>query len=184
MKLILVEHGEPDYTDVEAAHYQGHGLDLAKLSKRGLREAEQASQNPLLKDVELIVSSPYTRALETAAILARNLNKPLEVETRIHEWMPDITFQYTSAEHFGDILAEMRKCKGERTPECRYQWESLSQVGDRVFSALKKYLSYQKIAVVAHGVVIQRFFKTDEVPHCSVWEYDFTEESTPLGYYE
>lgn len=184
MKLYLIEHGEPDYSDVENAGYMGHGLDLAKLTERGRREAEKAAEDPRLQSVELILASPYTRALQTAASLVRKLNKPLLVETLLHEWMPDLTFQYSNAAHMPEILEEMRLNGGEWNEACQYHWESISHVGERVFSSLKKYLSYSTVAVVAHGVVIQRFVRTREVPHGSVWEVDFQKDSLPLEYYE
>lgn len=184
MKLYLVEHGEPDYSEAEKAGYMGHGLDLAKLTQRGRQEAERAAEDPRLKNAELIIASPYTRALQTAAILSQRLNKPLQVETFLHEWMPDVTFQYRSGSHIPEIVEEMRQRGGEWDESCRYHWESISQVGERVFSSLKKYLAYSAVIVAAHGVVIQRFVKTREVPHGSVWEVDFGEDSVSLGYYE
>lgn len=40
------------------------------------------------------VSSPYTRALQTAAIISQKTNIDITVEMDLHEWMPDLTFQY------------------------------------------------------------------------------------------
>lgn len=37
----------------------------------------------------MILSSPYTRALQTAAILSRELNIDLQVEFDLREWQPD-----------------------------------------------------------------------------------------------
>ena len=34
MDLLLVRHGEPDYSDVDKRGYAGHGRDLAKLTER------------------------------------------------------------------------------------------------------------------------------------------------------
>lgn len=184
MKLYLVEHGEPDYSEVEKAGYMGHGLDLAKLTERGRKEAEKAAEDLRLKNAEIIIASPYTRALQTAAILSQKLDKPLIVETLLHEWMPDVTFQYRNADHMPEILEEMRRQGGEWNESCQYHWESISHLGERVFSSLKKYLSYSTAIVAAHGLVIQRFVKTQDVSHGSIWEVDFQEDSVPLGYYE
>lgn len=184
MQLYLVEHGEPDYTEAERAGYMGHGLDLAKLTERGRKQAEMAAEDSRLKSAEIIIASPYTRALQTAAILSQRLNKPLTVETFLHEWMPDVTFQYRNALHMPEILEEMRQRGGEWDESCQYHWESISHVGERVFTSLRKYLSYSSVIVAAHGLVIQRFVKAKEVSHGSVWEVDFQEDSVPLGYYE
>ena len=35
MDLLLVRHGEPDYSDVDKRGYAGHGRDLAKLTEKG-----------------------------------------------------------------------------------------------------------------------------------------------------
>ena len=43
MDLLLVRHGEPDYSDVDKRGYAGHGRDLAKLTEKGVQQAEQAA---------------------------------------------------------------------------------------------------------------------------------------------
>ena len=39
MDLLLVRHGEPDYSDVDKRGYAGHGRDLAKLTEKGVQQA-------------------------------------------------------------------------------------------------------------------------------------------------
>ena len=36
MDLLLVRHGEPDYSDIDERGYIGHGRDLAKLTEKGV----------------------------------------------------------------------------------------------------------------------------------------------------
>ena len=79
MKLILVRHGEPTYEQVGKRGYIGQGRDLAILTEKGIRQAEEAAKDPRLIGAELIVSSPYTRALHTAAIISKNTNLDIKV---------------------------------------------------------------------------------------------------------
>ena len=60
MDLLLVRHGEPDYSDVDKRGYAGHGRDLAKLTEKGVQQAEQAAGDKRLPGADLILSSPYT----------------------------------------------------------------------------------------------------------------------------
>ena len=184
MDILLVRHGEPDYSDIDEMGYIGHGRDLAKLTDRGVREAERAAGDMRLGDADLILSSPYTRALQTASIISRITQIPLTVETGLHEWMPDLTFTYAGPEDIAAILKEMEEYRGEWSAQCRFHWESLSKVGERAFLAVKKYLHCRKIIVVAHETVIQRFVKRASVPCGSVTEMDFQENSRWFGYYE
>ncbi len=46
----------------------------------------------------IIVSSPYTRALQIAAIISKNRQLNIKIELDLHEWMPDLSFQYSSKE--------------------------------------------------------------------------------------
>lgn len=133
MDLLLVRHGEPDYSDIDERGYIGHGRDLAKLTEKGVRQAERAAEDTRLQGAELILSSPYTRALQTASIISRITQIPLTVETDLHEWMPDLSFMYEGPEEIPAVLREMEMYRGEWCRECRYRWESLSKVGERAF---------------------------------------------------
>ena len=72
MEIVFIRHGEPDKTEVDKRGFIGQGRDLAPLTELGVEQAEKVSSDPLLKGAQVIVSSPYTRALQTAAIISKN----------------------------------------------------------------------------------------------------------------
>ena len=73
MKIVFIRHGEPDFSEVDSRGFIGQGRDFAPLTKNGINQAEKVSKNPLLNNAQIIISSPYTRALQTAAIISKNL---------------------------------------------------------------------------------------------------------------
>lgn len=166
MQLLFIRHGEPDYTDVTDRHFIGHGRDLAKLSPLGVSQAEAVARDPQLTGASVILASPYTRALQTAAILSRHTGIPIEVETDLMEWMPDLTFQFHGPAQLDAIQAEMQAHRGEWDPTCRYRWESLSALYRRAQGALGRHLHRKKVIVVAHEMLIRQFVPLDHVPHC------------------
>ncbi|MBE5961789.1 MAG: histidine phosphatase family protein [Lachnospiraceae bacterium] len=90
LKIVFMRHSEPDYSFVEERKFIRHGLDLAQLSENGIQIAERASWDSRLDDAEIIVSSSYTRALQTAAIISKNRNLDIKIEVDLHEWIPDL----------------------------------------------------------------------------------------------
>lgn len=181
MKLILIRHAEPDYSDVLDRNFIGQGLDFGHLSETGIRQAEAVSTNPRLSGAQVIFSSPYTRTLQTSAILSKNTCLPIKVLTDLCEWIPDLTFRAGVAER-GEALQEMKKYHGIHTEECKYQWESLSTLGKRVFDCLLPYNDlFDKVIVVAHSLVIRQF-RNEPIPHCGIVESEFNEDSKWIGY--
>lgn len=60
--FYLVRHGEANYDDMLENGFWGFGRDFAPLSEKGQEQAEITAKDARLKNAELIVSSPYTRA--------------------------------------------------------------------------------------------------------------------------
>ena len=52
------------------------------------------------------------------------------------------------------------------------------------YDSSKKYLGYQKVIVVAHGVLMRQFVYMKNVPNCEVITMEFDEESQYSGYVE
>ncbi len=85
--MILIRHGQSEFN---AAHDRlgiDPGIADPRLTPLGRRQAQEAAktlarQSP---EIRLILASPYTRALETAAILAETLAVPIEIEPLIRE---------------------------------------------------------------------------------------------------
>lgn len=174
-KIIFMRHSEPDYSLVEARGYIGHGIDLAPLTENGIQIAEYASLDGRLNDAEIIVSSPYTRALQTAAIISKNRRINIKVELDLHEWMPDLSFHYSSNEEARKANRLCIEHKGVCPDDSEIKYENLESVFNRAKNALLRYSSYKKIIVVTHGIVMRRFvFKTD-IPFCGISEIDFDE---------
>lgn len=161
MKLYLVRHGEPSYTNCTQRGLKGQGRDLAALNEDGIQQILNITL-PLLEihSAQIILSSPYTRSLQTAAIIASQTGLITKVVHDLHEWIPDKTFNYGTYKELKAIYHDFYKHRGvlPDEPDLRAStlWEDLSTFRTRVNNALAPYSgTYNSAIVVAHGMVIQ-----------------------------
>lgn len=184
MKIVFIRHGEPDKAQPDARGFIGQGRDLAPLTDLGIAQAKQAAASPLLDGCQLIVSSPYTRALQTAAVISRKTGLDIRVEIDLHEFIPDKTFRLRGEEENKLLHRDFMHCRGEYPPGERRRWETIPEIISRTKPVLDKYadLGYEKIAVVAHGGVIRRYTGVGLIAHGDVCEVDYTKDFTCYGW--
>lgn len=169
-EFFLIRHAEPDYTIIDQRHYKGFGNDLAPITQKGVLETENTSKNILLKNADIIITSPYTRTLQTASILAKELNLELKVEIDLMEWIPDKTFMYDDY----SMVVEWRKHYDENNGKCVYKddnFEEKNEIISRVNSVLEKYTNYSKVLVVTHGMVITALTDVQKPEHTQIVKY-------------
>lgn len=171
MQILFVRHGEPDYAPVTSRKYKGHGRDLAPLSERGIEQAYTTALDDRFEGVELILSSPYTRALQTAAVISRIRNLPLRVEVDLHEWIVDLKFDFDNYQFVREATKEADAWDGIPDEACLYQWESYRTLADRAFRVLDQYRDHEKLIVVTHGILIKQFVPVKEIAFGGVIEY-------------
>jgi broad specificity phosphatase PhoE len=93
--MILIRHGESEFNAVFNRTRIDPGIADPKLTAHGKGQVRRAAAQ-IRRDghpIRRLITSPYTRALETAAILAEELALPVEVEPIVHEhacWTCDI----------------------------------------------------------------------------------------------
>ena len=69
--FYLIRHGKPDYTYGDTHGFIGQGHDFAPLEKDRIKDVIETSKDTRLKNAQIIVASPYTRALQTASIISK-----------------------------------------------------------------------------------------------------------------
>lgn len=153
--FYFVRHGKTDYSEHNQKIYQGYGVNLASLAEKGKKQIKQTAKDERLQDADLIISSPYTRALQSAAILSRKLNVKLEVETDLHEWLANKNYMYEEDSKAELACAEYFSLNGDYPPGQDRNWESRQLMAERVCKVLEKYSQYDKVIVVGHSMMIQ-----------------------------
>ena len=153
--FYLIRHGEPVYDQMHEKGFFGFGRDFAPLSEKGKEQAERTAKDIRLKDAVLIVSSPYTRALQTAQIISRETGIRVEVDIDLHEWLPDLDNQYKTAEESFELAREFREFKGKYPEGEHLRWESLSHMKQRMRRVADKYSDYEKVIIVGHGMALR-----------------------------
>ena len=83
--MILVRHGQSEFNVHYGRTRQDPGIRDARLTEHGRRQARFAAGLLAGEALEAIVASPYTRALETAHIIADSLGLPVHVERLVAE---------------------------------------------------------------------------------------------------
>jgi len=166
MKIIFVRHGEPDYRELEECSYTGFGLDLAPLSEKGRRQAQELCQNPLLGSAYILVSSAVTRALETASYVVRATGLPLRVEPLLHEWQ----VYESGTDNFEKARAIFLENKGELLPNSPIQYETAVKMKSRFLECMAKYRDYQTVIVVTHNMLMRQFVPNEKIDFCQVIE--------------
>ena len=83
--MILLRHGQSEFNLHFTATRRDPGIVDPRLTPLGHTQAEQAAEALAGEPIERIIASPYTRALQTAAPLARRLGLPVLVTTAVRE---------------------------------------------------------------------------------------------------
>nr|WP_305120954.1 histidine phosphatase family protein [Saccharibacillus sp. JS10] len=173
--FYLIRHGEPDWEPYKPLRLKGNGRDLVPLTARGQDQIVQTSTHPKLKQAELIISSPYTRAMQTAAILSRRLDLDIQVEYDLREWQPDLSFEYDSEERLLELRDDFDRYKGIRPVGEKKLWESREMLVRRLKQTLDRYRMYSHVIVAGHGTLFGSLVGRSDIVHGEMIEYELVE---------
>jgi probable phosphoglycerate mutase len=151
-KLILVRHGESLGNRERLFAVNPGAVPLTEL---GYEQARQVAQTiATLCQPDLVVSSPFVRARETARVVAERLSLPLEIEPSLYERDVGV--------YQGQSYDALRTATGY-DPRSPWQWkpeggESYLDVQARVgpiLDRLAKAHVSRDVVIVSHGGVMQ-----------------------------
>ena len=168
--FYLVRHGDTDYSRRNTGIYQGFGTNLAPLTALGEAQIRAAAADPRLQGAALILSSPYTRAVQSAAILAAALNAEVAVETELHEWLADREGRWLSDEEAERAYRAFEENDGVRPAGQR--WEDAADMRRRAEPVLAKYADRGKVIVVCHGMLIGALTGGEHPAHGEIVPYE------------
>ncbi len=83
--MILLRHGQSEFNLHFTATRRDPGIPDPRLTPLGEEQADQAATALAGSPIRRIVSSPYTRALQTASIVARRIGVPILVNPIVRE---------------------------------------------------------------------------------------------------
>ena len=171
--FYLVRHGEADYSQLMENGFFGFGRDFAPLSKTGIEQVEKTAKDQRLKSAQIIVTSPYTRALQTAAIISRGTGLKISVEADLHEWIPDKTNQYKTSEEAFALAKEFYENKGLYPKGQQMRWETQDQVRKRMQGVAAKYAGYEKVIFVGHSMAFETLTGINEMQPAEILEWEY-----------
>lgn len=172
--IYLVRHGEADYSEMMEKGFYGFGRSFAPLSQKGVMQAEAMALDERLKSAQLIVASPYTRALQTAAIISRETGLKICVDVDLHEWEPDKTNQYTTSEEAFELTHEFNLYKGIYPEGQHMKWETLDEMRNRMRRVADKYALYNKVIFVGHGMAFRTLSYIEHMEPAEIIECSYT----------
>jgi broad specificity phosphatase PhoE len=189
-RIICTRHGESTFN---AAHRRGGGdpglLD-ARLTPRGQAQAREARERLKGIPFELVVVSPLTRAIETAAILfGEHPNQPRVLVEVLHRECQESSCDVGRAA--SEIAAEFPHLDVGHLPEVWWHAEPGCEVGgypveprhlfDARVAGFREWLRARPestIAVVGHGTFFYHLTGTF-LENCASVELDLTAEPVP-----
>ena len=83
--MILIRHGQSEFNVVYSVTRQDPGIQDPKLTELGRQQAASVAEALAGRNLTEVLSSPYTRTLQTAEIVARTLGLPIRVEPLVRE---------------------------------------------------------------------------------------------------
>lgn len=159
--IYFIRHGKPDYSFIQE-DMNCQWSNLAPLSEKGKLQALEL-RNQIDLNGKIILSSPYTRAFQTASILANG--KDIIVEPLLHEWLPSKDFSNTVSE-FETINLAFLKDKNT------FNYETREEMIKRMDTVLSKYDKKQDLIVVCHSRLIETYLNIRHINFCEIIKYN------------
>ena len=145
MRLYIARHGQTTWN----AQNKVCGSTDVELTEKGIEQANALAQVVATRDIELILTSPLKRAVETGRIVAEHCRIPMKIEERLIE------------QNYGIYEGVDRKnvdfLKNKRNFAYRYPGgESMMQVACRIYGLLddiKEEDEGKNVLIISHGGV-------------------------------
>ena len=145
MAIYLIRHGQTDFNASRVVQYPH-----TPLSARGREQARRVGERLKTAPIDLVLSSDYTRAQQTAEDVAAGTGAPLELTASLRERnfgdLRGTAYVDLPENAFGD---DYHPVNGESWPQFHARvdqaWAEVLQVASRVERAL---------VVVTHGLVL------------------------------
>ena len=170
--FYFIRHGEMDKSMTGQKFYKEFGYNMLTLSEKGISQIHEAAKDKRLLDAELIISSPFGRTMHSAAILSKELNIDMRVETDLHEWIADtVTYEFVPDEVAQKSYEMLTKNQGHHPAGKTCVWESSEQMKERVMKVLDKYTEHNKVIVVCHGTLMQYVLETTHPKNGEIKEF-------------
>ena len=154
--FYFVRHGQMDTSMAGDKFYKGFSFNMMTLSEKGINQIKETSKDARLANAQLIIASPFGRTMHSAAILSKELNIDMRVETDLHEWLADaVTYEYLPNEIAEKSYKDLTENEGRHPIGENCLWESSEQMKERVMKVLDKYKDFDSVIVVCHGTLMQ-----------------------------
>jgi broad specificity phosphatase PhoE len=152
MTITFIRHAEPNYSFINKDD-NCQWANLAPLSECGVEQAIALASYDELKN-RVIISSPYTRALQTASILntSQQNGNNIIVEPLLHEWLPSKSFSLKARE----VVTANKKFKKNEDGD----YETIEEMVGRMNQVLDKYEKYGDIIIVSHSRFITTYLNS------------------------
>ena len=170
--FYFVRHGEPDCSEVNTKIYKDFGTNMCPLTEKGRNQIKESAKDVRLSCADLIITSPYTRALQTAAILSKELDVDIIVETDLHEWLANKNYIHVSDEIADANYDDFHNNNGCYPPDTEKDWESSEMMKNRALAVLEKYKNYEKVIVTCHGMLIAAITGLHHPKHGEIIEFE------------
>ncbi|WP_165312750.1 histidine phosphatase family protein [Vibrio ziniensis] len=155
MYIVFVRHGVPDYSLSDKRKMSQLEKDYAPLNRDHIDELKAVALEIQLEKAEVIISSPYTRALQTAEIINRTLGLELFVEHDLREWRADMDGGYVGLQERDRRWHEYRASLKNNAVPKNVSYESWAALRNRAENVLSRYTHYSKVIVVSHFNVFE-----------------------------
>lgn len=174
--FYLLRHGESTYN--VAGRIQGQSDDSV-LTENGRCQAEEAATRLEGKNIEIIISSPLKRAIETGKIVSNTINAPMIFDSRFIE----VNIGVIEGMYYEDVMKKYKSAYQEwqssNTTNIGMHFkngESKIDVRHRVFEALNHYAEntkYQNILISGHGIILNQALmelgeEQQNIPNCAI----------------
>lgn len=83
--MYLARHGQTMFNVVFGETRQDPGIEDPPLTELGFEQAAALAERLVELDIRRVISSPYTRALQTARMVANRLDVPVTVDADVRE---------------------------------------------------------------------------------------------------
>lgn len=167
-----MRHGDTDWQQVDVRRWQGLLNDFAPLTDKGRQQAQEAADAFASSGLDVIVSSPMTRAVETASVVSAALKVPMRIALDLREWLPDETMSWTTAEEVVGAYEDMLRHEGVRPEGNLLRWEPLPAVRARAEAAIAALPKDLTVLVICHAVVIYALTGQENTEHCGIVAYN------------